>query len=130
MITLIDCANFLEDAPHGLALLEAWQRWQGDDLLPSSDAVIAEHLGSALGYVTVFDAFAPERIIIRLFAGWHEEISDHDLPGRNYIDMASEERRPTRIKRVWDLASTPCGGLDDVVIVKPCRRPDWPEMPL
>lgn len=118
MITLTDCARLLCDSPHCLALLEAWQRWRGDDLLPSSDGIIAEHLGPALGHVTVLDAVSPDRVVFRLFAGWHGDMTGRDLTGQNYIEMVPEEERPTRIERLYNLTSTPCGGLGETSIVR------------
>jgi hypothetical protein len=77
-----------------------------------------EHLGAALGHVTVLDAFSPEQVVFRLFAGWHGELVSRDLTGQNYIDLAPEDERPLRKKRVWDLVSTPCGGLGDTIVVR------------
>ncbi len=118
MINLTECAGLLDEAPHCFALLEAWQRWRGEKLLPSSDEVIAEHLGAALGHVNVYDAFSPERVVFRLFAGCHGALASRDLTGQNYIEMLPEGERPTRIRRLWKLTSTPCGGLGDINIVR------------
>ena len=118
MTSLAEYERLLINAPHCRTLLHAWLNWRGDNPLPSTDSVLAEDLGSALGNVTVFEAHAPERVIFRLVAAWHEMLTDRDLKGENFVDMASPEHRPLRIQRFWNIATTPCGSIGDVTITR------------
>ena len=111
MVDLATCAEMLQDQSHRLALLEAWLGWRGDDLIPTNDAVIAEDLGTAIGYISVLEMPPPDRAIFRLVGEWYERVADWNLLGGNFIDMVAEEHRSTRSERCWNMATIPCGML-------------------
>ena len=109
---LATCAELLQDSPHNLALLDAWVGWRGEDLVPSVAAVKAEELGTALGFVSVFEVPSPDRAIFRLVGAWYDKVTEQNLIGKNFIDMVAEEHRATCSERMWNLVSVPCGAVN------------------
>ena len=118
MTDLATCAELLRDSPHCLALLDAWLGWRGEDLVPSVAAVKAEDLGTALGFVSVFEVPSPDRAIFRLAGAWYDEVTARDLVGKNTIDMVAEEHRATRSELIWNLVSVPCGAVTHTNLVQ------------
>jgi hypothetical protein len=119
LVNLAACAELLLDSPHRHTLLNAWLGWRGDDLVPTTDAVKAEDLGTTIGYVSVIEVPSPNQAIFRLVGEWYNTITDQELLGENFIDMVADEHRPARGKRVWNIVSVPCGILANVDVNRP-----------
>ncbi len=109
MITLDACANLLDDAPNGLALLRAWNDWREPELVPALEAVRPENIGSALSGMMVLEVLAPDEIIIRLAGSRLQDILGRDLKGRNFVDLAAPSERERRITSYRNYVSYPCG---------------------
>ena len=122
MVNLAACAELLLDSPHRHTLLNAWLGWRGDDLVPTTDTVRAEDLGTTIGYVSVIEVPSPDRAIFRLVGEWYHRVTDRKLLGENFIDMVADEHRPARGKRVWNIVSVPCGILASVDAKRPSGR--------
>ncbi len=119
MIDLVVCAERLQGAPHRTALLQAWLRWRGVGLLPTTDAVRVEDLGSAMGYTSVLEIHSPELAIFRLVGDWYDRVAGRALLGENFIDLVAAEERPIRGERCWNMAAVPCG----MMVVSKTKRP-------
>jgi hypothetical protein len=111
MATLETCGDFLESAPNSRKFLQAWQAWRQDASIPTAADVVVENLGSAMGSVSVLEVHAPERVVYRLFGSLHARVSGKELKGENLIDLTPPENRQDRMKRIWSIASQPCGAV-------------------
>ena len=118
MITLKDCAASLRDAPKRAAFLRAWNGWRGEDPYPPLNAVKPEDIGPALSCIIVFEAAAPDKIMIRLAGTQFYEMLGREITGENFVDLAAPHQRETRIEHYSNYMAYPCGAKWSTDFVK------------
>jgi hypothetical protein len=109
MLTLAECEKLLSSAPNCLALIVAWQRWRKNEILPNVGDVRPEELGSALRGISVAEVLSRHDTVFRFVSSLHEEIMGRDLQGVNLRDVSHPKGLASRMERLWNLASQPCG---------------------
>ena len=119
MISLESCSQLLEDAPNCLALLEAWQRWRGNGLVPSVDRVIPEELGTALNGLSILEVHSQDSITYRLVGTIHADAMGREPTGEDVASITDKADLSRRMGRLWNMVSVPCGSAMLVVYTRP-----------
>ncbi|NQV61835.1 MAG: PAS domain-containing protein [Alphaproteobacteria bacterium] len=135
MISLKTCADLLADAPNCLAFLAAWQRWRGDDPVPSVDRIKPEELGRALNGLSILEVHSPERSQYRLVGASHIQAMGRDLTGEEVASVTPKNGQTQRMQGLWTMVSVPCGAIAELSYVRqsgfrtPTRRLVLPATP-
>ncbi|MBC8239080.1 MAG: PAS domain-containing protein, partial [Alphaproteobacteria bacterium] len=135
MISLKTCADLLADAPNCLAFLTAWQRWRGDDPVPSVDRIKPEELGKALNGLSILEVHSPECSKYRLVGASHIQAMGRDLTGEEVASVTPKNDQAQRMQGLWTMVSVPCGAIAELSYVRqsgfrtPTRRLVLPATP-
>ena len=116
MVTLAKVSDRLEAAPNCQRLLDVWQQWRGDRLLPTRSDAHPEALGPAMSAITIFEVEAPDRIIFRILSSDIESFTGRTRTGANYVELARPEDREQRIDRHQRMINTPCGATSLITV--------------
>lgn len=111
MLTLDDVLQELPDGSHRRRFFDAWLRWRGDRMVPLRSDVRPEDLAAALSSLGVLEVEAMDKIIMRVSSSIARDRTGRDSRGGNLIEMTRPEDRAMRMKRLWQMVTTPCGAL-------------------
>ncbi|ANK82278.1 MAG: hypothetical protein TEF_16885 [Rhizobiales bacterium NRL2] len=90
--------------------LAAWIGWRKAGAPPRRRDVRLEDIVELLPGIILLEARAPDVFHFRLAGTGVDEYSGMHMTGVNALDLTAPENRATRARRLWSLASTPCGG--------------------
>ncbi len=118
MISLADCANYLQHAPNCLAFVAAWQQWRGTELVPRLEDVRPEILGQAINGLSVVELLSPDDAVYRLVGKLHTEVMGRELAGTHISEVTKPDEQKPRMQRLWNIANTPCGMYVQSTVVR------------
>lgn len=91
--------------------LAAWTGWRRGAAPPRRRDVRLEDIVDLLPGVILLEARAPDVFHFRLAGTGVDEFSGMHMTGVNALDLTAPENRAVRARRLWSLASIPCGGF-------------------
>lgn len=103
-------------------LLLAWKGWRTGAAPPRRGDIRLEDIVEILPAITLLEARGPEDFQFRLTGTGVDERAGMHMTGINALDLTAAEHRAIRARRLWHVASTPCGAYFRFLH----RYPDFP----
>ena len=97
------------DHPDIHLIVDAWNAWRGNDLVPTRSNVNLCNISKLLNMITMFDMVSPSEIIVRYIGSSFIDLFGQDYTGANYLDLTPEEYgKAIRSKRLMAVVEQPC----------------------
>ena len=100
------------DHPDVRLLMDAWNDWRGEDLVPNRRNVNLCDISKLLDMITVFDMVSPTQLIVRYIGSSFIDLFGQDYTGANYLDLTPDaHRKVIRSKRLMAVVEQPCAAF-------------------
>ena len=98
-------------ASDSLRLVEAWQRWRGDRLLPDRSDLDLVDIKLLLPRICLVEVRSATEAVFRLAGSQIREELGFELTGQNYVELSEPESRVERGRLLWAEVRQPCGAV-------------------
>lgn len=100
------------DHPSIHLLMDAWNAWRGDDLVPNRRNVNLCDISKLLNMITMFDMVSPTQLMVRYIGSSFIDLFGRDYTGANYLDLTPDaHRKVIRSKRLMAVVEQPCAAF-------------------